>query len=157
LFQKLGQINLNVSIARCFSFVGEFLPLNSGFVIGNFINNILNHEPIKIRSNSNVIRSYMYEDDLVKWLLKILLKANNNCPIYNVGSDHKVNIRKIGLYLAKKNKLNFEFKSVKKSFNDNYVPSINKAKKELNLINNYSTFDAIIKTINLLKKNGKVN
>jgi dTDP-glucose 4,6-dehydratase len=150
LFQKLGQINLNVSIARCFSFVGEFLPLNSGYVIGNFINNILNREPIKIKSNCNVIRSYMYEDDLVKWLLKILLKANNNCPIYNVGSDHKVNIKKIGLYLAKKNKLNLEFKSVKKSFNDIYFPSINKAKKELNLKICYNSYRSATKTLRQL-------
>jgi dTDP-glucose 4,6-dehydratase len=150
-FKKLGRINLDVSIARCFSFVGEFLPLSSGFVIGNFIKNILNRKPIRIRSNSNIIRSYMHEDDLVKWLLKILLKSNNNCPIYNVGSDHKVNIKKMGLYLAKKNNLNFEFKSMKKSFNDIYVPSINKAKKELNLKICYNSYRSVTKTLHQLR------
>ena len=41
LFQTLASSGLKVSITRCFSFVSEFLPLNSHYVIGNIIKNIL--------------------------------------------------------------------------------------------------------------------
>lgn len=155
LFQRLGQKNLDVSIARCFSFVGEFLPINSGFIVGNFISNILNREPIKIKSNYNIIRSYMHEDDLVEWLLKIIFEANNTCPIYNVGSDHRVNIRKLGLYLAKKNKLNFKFEKIKKGLEDIYFPCINKTKKELKLKINFNSYNSVTKTISELSNKSR--
>mgnify|MGYP003335833070 CR=1 FL=1 len=62
--------------------------------------------------------------------------------------------------LAKKYNVNINYASKyssKKIF-DRYVPDIKKAKKKLNLKNNYSSLDAIIKTINLLiKNNEKIN
>jgi nucleoside-diphosphate-sugar epimerase len=39
--QNLSLKGLRVSVVRCFAFVGEFLPLNSHFVIANIIRNIL--------------------------------------------------------------------------------------------------------------------
>lgn len=160
LFEKFAKKGIRVSIARCFSFVGEFLPTNSHYVVGNFIKNILNNKNINIKADYQVVRSYMHEEDLVRWLLKILVHSNKNCPIYNVGSDCFISIDKLANLLSKKYNLNIDFdnsKILKKKF-DIYVPNIQKAKKELNLINNYSTVDAIIKTINLLKKNNeKIN
>ncbi len=154
LFEKFAKKYGKVSIARCFSFVGEFLPTNSYYVVGNFIKNILNNKSINIKADYQVVRSYMHEEDLVRWLFKILVHSNKNCPIYNVGSDDFISIHKLANLLSQKYNLNVNFdnaKILKKRF-DIYVPNIQKAKKELNLINNYSTVDAIIKTINLLIK-----
>ena len=75
----------------------------------------------------------MHEDDLVAWLFKILKSANRNCPIYNVGSDQEINIRKLALYLSNKYKLPIKLKKIKSNFEDRYLPSIHKSKKELNL------------------------
>jgi dTDP-glucose 4,6-dehydratase len=102
LFEKMGNEGLDVSIARCFAFVGEYLPLNSNFVIGNIIQNILDGASIKINANYKIFRSYMYADDLVKWLLKILYTSNTQCPIYNVGSNDKTSIHQVANILAKK-------------------------------------------------------
>lgn len=158
-FQKFGKLGAKVSIARCFSFVGEFLPRNSHYVIGNFIKNILNNQNLKIKADYQIIRSYMHEEDLVRWLLKILNSSNKNCPIYNVGSDNAISIYKLANLLAKKYNLNVDFdnKKISKKIFDKYVPNIQKAKKELNLNINYSALSAIIKTIDILKKNEKVN
>lgn len=160
LFEKFAKEGGKVSIARCFSFVGEFLPINSHYVAGNFINNILNKEKIKIKADYQIIRSYMYDEDLVEWLLNILDYSNNNCPIFNVGSDNAISIFKLATLLARKYNLNTNFdntKNTEKIF-DKYVPNTQKMKKKFNLTNSYSSVDAIIKTINLLiKKNEKTN
>ena len=61
--------------------------------------------------------------------------------------------------LAKKYNLNinYENKKISKNIIDKYIPNIDKAKKKLNLKNNYSSLEAIIETIKLLKKNEEIN
>jgi dTDP-glucose 4,6-dehydratase len=151
IFKKLGKFGLKVSIARCYAFVGEYLSRDKNFVVGNFIENILNKEKIEIKSSHHIFRSYMHEHDLVFWLLKILKNANINCPIYNVGSDQEINIRKLAFYLSKKYKLPIKSKKITNNFKDRYLPSILKAKKELNLTLKYANYSAIDEVINNLK------
>jgi nucleoside-diphosphate-sugar epimerase len=153
LFKELGAKGLNVSIARCFSFVGPHLPLNTHYVIGNIINNILKNKKINIKANYEIIRSYMYSDDLVRWLIKILSHSNMSCPIYNVGSDSRISIQKIVSVLGKKYNLKTHIPKLKNVLSDNYVPDVNKAKKKINLKNSYTSIQAVVKTIQLLKKN----
>ena len=152
LFEKMGNEGFNVSIARCFAFVGEYLPLNSNFVIGNIIQNILDGASIKINANYKIFRSYMYADDLVKWLLKILHNSNTQCPIYNVGSDQGTDIRKLGFDLSRKYKLDVKFEKIVSNFEDRYVPSIQKAKKELKLRLKYNSLDAVNDVIHSIQK-----
>lgn len=153
IFQKLGHYGLKVSIARCFTFVGEFFPKNSNYLIKDIIQNILQKKDILIKSNYKIIRSYMHTDDLVKWLLKIVNKSNNLCPVYNVGSDDYVDVRKLAFLLGKKYKVNVLSNKINKIFVDSYVPNINKAKKYLNLKIKYNSFQAVSDVINNLKKN----
>lgn len=152
LFEKLSSFGIKVSIARCFAFVGEFLPLSSGYVIGNFIQNILKKKKIKINSNYKIYRSYMYSDDLVRWLFKILDNSNIKCPIYNVGSGNKISIHQIANVLAKKYDLDIESPKLSLKKIDHYIPNINKAKKILGLKIHYTSLRAIIETINKLIK-----
>jgi dTDP-glucose 4,6-dehydratase len=153
LFKELGNKVLKVSIARCFSFVGRHLPQNLHYVIGNIINNVLKNKDISIKANYRIIRSYMFSDDLVRWLLKILDHSNNLCPIFNVGSDNKVSIHKIANVLAKKYNLEILSPKISSKKIDNYIPNINKARKELNLTINNDSLGAIQKTINFHLKN----
>jgi nucleoside-diphosphate-sugar epimerase len=152
LFQTLASSGLKVSIARCFSFVSEFLPLNSHYVIGNIIKNILDKKKIIIKANYKIYRSYMHSNDLIKWLIKILDYSNNKCPIYNVGSEKKVTICQIVKFLAKKYKLQFKIPEILLKKKDIYIPNVYKAKKELNLVNELDSIKNIIKTISLIKK-----
>ena len=153
LFQQFGKTGAKVSIARCFSFVGPNLPLNTNYVIGNIINNVLRNKDINIKANYRIIRSYMYSDDLVRWLLKILDNSNNRCPVFNVGSNNKISIHKIANFLAKKYCLKIlSSKKFSKKI-DNYIPNTDKAKRELNLVINNTSLEAIQKTINFYSKN----
>ena len=152
LFRMFGKKKLKVSIARCFSFVGVHLPQDLHYAAGNIIRNILNYENIVINGNYNVIRSYMYSEDLAKWLLKILFYSSKSCPTYNVGSNDVVVLSKLACMLGKRFNLKVKLKSkIYKTKLDKYIPNVSKAKKELNLKNTYSSTDAIIKTIYLLK------
>jgi len=158
LFQQFGKKGAKVSIARCFSFVGKHLPLNEHYAIGNIINSILKNKTISIKANYQIIRSYMYSDDLVKWLLRILENSNHDCPIYNVGSDNAIELHSLATFLGKKYRLNLNFqKRMSKKIIDKYIPSIKKAKKNLNLINSHSSLEAVLKTIRLIKKDKNHN
>ena len=153
LFKNFAKNGYKVSIARCFSFVGKYLPLNSRYVVGNFIKNILDNKPISVKADYEVIRSYMYSDDLVKWLLKILNSSSQDCPIYNVGSSDAISIDRLAILLGKKYNLTVNLKNkINYKKVDRFLPNIQKAKKRLNLKNKFSSFNAIIKTINLLNK-----
>ena len=70
---------------------------------------------------------------------------------YNVGSDQEINIRKLAFYLSRKYKLPRKFKKITNNFKDRYLPSILKAKKELNLKLKYTNYSAIDDVINNLK------
>lgn len=155
IFRQLGDYGIKISIARCFAFVGRFLPRSSKYVVGNIIENILKNQNILIRSNYNVFRSYMYSDDLVRWLIKILENSKENCPTYNVGSENIVNIHKFAIVLAKKYSLNCAVRKIIKKKYDIYVPSTNKIRKKLNLRTKFTSLQAVNKTIELLKKNEK--
>ena len=122
---------LNSSIARCFAFIGLYLPRNQHFVIGNFINSLLHNNSLVVKSNSakNVFRSFMYSDDAIYLLMEILKKSDQTCNIYNVGSDEKMSIISIANYLSKKFKLKIikpKQKNLTKNF---YIPDLTKTKK----------------------------
>jgi dTDP-glucose 4,6-dehydratase len=144
------QFKLPLKTARCFAFVGPHLPLDKHFAIGNFINNILNEEDIIIRSNGMSIRSYMYMSDLVVWLLKILIKGENNTA-YNVGSDYPVKIKDLAGIISE----NFNSKVIIQDEGINeagnmYVPDIERA-KSLGLTIKINLKNAIDKTIKFYK------
>ena len=144
--------NIDTVIARCFAFVGPYLPLDKHFAIGNFINNILNDADINIQGDGTPYRSYMYVSDLVEWLLTILLKAKSN-EAYNVGSDKAVSIAELAkqvsaFSLSKKQNINIAKEKTDGALASRYVPSTDKAQKELGLKCKISLKESIEKTIN---------
>lgn len=144
------QHNLPVKIARCFAFVGPYLPLDKHFAIGNFILNALNNEDIIIKGDGSPVRSYLYASDLTIWLWTILLSGENNIA-YNVGSDQAINIRETAALVANNFSNNTHVKVLTKPSNlpaQHYVPNISKAQSELNLNVNIDINQAIINTIN---------
>ena len=145
--QKLGQEGLDVSIARCFSFVGKYLPLNQHFAVGNFILNAISGDLINVKSDRLVYRSYMYADDLVEWLMAIAQDSNTNCPIYNVGSEEKVEIRElarvVSSYVA--TEVVCEYECTNRGV-DNYIPSTAKVENNLGLRIKHNLQESIKKT-----------
>lgn len=143
------QYNISISIARCFAFVGPYLPLDTHFAIGNFINDGLNRRDITITGNGSPLRSYLYASDMVIWLLTILLKGNTG-EAYNVGSDKAISIKDLATTVAsffpgiKVNILN-QIRPTDR--NQNYIPDVQKTKNQFQFLEETSLLNAINKTI----------
>lgn len=140
--------NLPVKIARCFAFVGPYLPLDKHFAIGNFILNGLNKEDIIIKGDGSPYRSYLYAADLAVWLWTILLKGKENVA-YNVGSDFSLNIKDTAKAVAESFNNSINYQIIGKPTNlpvQRYVPDICRANTQLGLQVEINLDDAIKRT-----------
>jgi len=144
------QYGIECKIARCFAFVGPYLPLDTHYAIGNFIRDALKGGPIKVKGDGTPYRSYLYAADLMIWLLNILLLGENNVA-YNVGSDEDITILELARRVKKCFKKDLKIKVCQPYNNldkhERYVPSIKFAKETLNLTVLFKLNEAIEKTI----------
>jgi dTDP-glucose 4,6-dehydratase len=126
---------INIPIARCFAFVGPFLPLDQHFAIGNFLRDALLGGPVVMNSRGQDFRSYMYAADLATWLWTMLARVDG-CRAFNVGSDHPVSISELARSIACLGNTDIELRCGDTETCQNpthYVPSIERARRELGL------------------------
>jgi nucleoside-diphosphate-sugar epimerase len=142
--------NFEAKIARCFSFIGPYLPLNGRFAISDFILDALSKNSITIKGDGKAVRSYLYMADLVIWLWTILFKGES-CRPYNVGSELPVTIREIAEEFANESVPPLPVSILKKSSHgvaqDYYVPDTSRARSELDLQQSIPLSTAIKKTV----------
>lgn len=141
----------NSIIARCFAFIGPRLPFDKHFAVGNFLGDFLNGSEINVNSKYSIYRSYLYCDDLVEWLMTLLVDSNKfNYKIFNVGSNEEVEIHDLANIFNKKlnNIINYSFDSI---LFERYVPDITLAKNIYNLRINNNLKNSVDKTINIIR------
>lgn len=138
--------DINITIARCFAFIGQDLPFNVHFAAGNFLRDALSHQPITIRGDGKSVRSYLDQRDLAHWLWHLLLSSNGT-NIFNVGSDHAVSILELATtirdIISPQTPIILERKSSSNSPSSVYVPSIKKIYDHHGLRPTYSLEDSI--------------
>lgn len=144
------QYNIRVKIARCFAFVGPYLPLTTHFAIGNFINNVLQQQPIVIAGDGSPVRSYLYAADLAINLWTILLRGQV-AQAYNVGSDVGVSIKDLAYIVAECGDPAVEViikgDSACVGQSSRYVPDVSKGAEEFSLPEPISLKQSILKTL----------
>lgn len=146
---------LSASIARCFAFVGPWLPLDRHFAAGGFLRSALSGGTIVVTARHPVIRSYLHADDLVAWIMRIGLAGNPGCPVFNVGSDQAITIRDLASLVGRIAAVPVEFPpedpDMDASQIDCYVPDIHSARRELGLSVSIPIEEAFMRTLESLR------
>ena len=124
---------LPVCTARCFSFLGPYLPLDRHFAAGNFFRDLLSSGIIKV-NNGTPIRSYLYPADLTIWLWTLLFLGAPGSAI-NVGSDQPVTIQELAQSIAalRPGETSILAPNAYQGPDHRYVPDINKARADFGL------------------------
>lgn len=145
------QYGLAVKIARCFSFIGPYLPLDIHYAIGNFIRDALWRDEVLVKGDGLPLRTYLYAADLLVWLLTIMIQGSVGRP-YNVGSDQVISIADLArlvrdeLAPQKPVRILAPMQQAACASPPSYIPNIERATGELGLIVETQLSEAISKT-----------
>jgi nucleoside-diphosphate-sugar epimerase len=127
---------LETRVARCFSFVGPHLPMDSYFAAGNFIRDACRADAIHVAGDGSPVRSYLYAADLTAWLWRILVDGKPNRP-YNVGSDRPVSMKELAhavrTRVAPEKPVIVRSDAFRRPDLPVYVPDIERARQDLGL------------------------
>ncbi|PLZ01910.1 NAD(P)-dependent oxidoreductase [Burkholderia sp. WAC0059] len=134
-------------VARCFAFVGEDLPLDVHFAIGNFIRDALFRDEIVVNGDGSPVRSYLDQYELARWLLA-LLERGPAARAYNVGSDEAVTLGELAhlvrdLLAPGKPVRIMARRGADNAVRNRYLPDVSLARAELQLVNEIPLADAI--------------
>jgi len=147
--------NFETCIFRCFSFIGENLPLNLHYAIGNFISQALEHNKIVLNGPKNTFRSYLNVNDFCEWITKASLSKNES-KIYNLGSAKSISMFELAKIIASKfdKKIKIETLNKKEAvgnlYRKYYMPDISILKEEFGLLEKISLDESIDKLIKSL-------
>lgn len=134
LYQE--QYGVGTVVARCFAFVGEDLPLNAHFAVGNFVRDALWQKEIIVAGDGTPLRSYLAQQDLAHWLMT-MLESGHPGRAYNVGSDKAISIAELAHLvrdiISPEKPIRILGKADENSSRNLYIPDITCARDELGL------------------------
>lgn len=147
LYEK--QYGIEMKIARCFAFVGPYLPLDAHYAVGNFIRDALQGRAIIVKGDGSPYRSYLYAADLVIWLWTLLSRGRGGIA-YNVGSGRDMTIADVAALVAgnaKQGRVEILGDITAKPYQERYVPNVGRAESDLGLIVRVELDEAIRRTL----------
>lgn len=149
-YSRGDRIGLRATVARCFSFVGPYLPLDSGFAVGNFISDALNGTEIVIRGDGTPRRTYLYAGDMATWLWSIALAGRPGTP-YNVGSDEVISVSDLAHLISTLAggvvPVRVLGEGGRVGAGAAYIPDVTRARTELGLRVSVGLHEAVVRTL----------
>ena len=85
--------NLSTRIVRIFNTFGPRMRLNDGRAIPAFFSQALNNEPITVFGDGNQTRSFIYVEDEINGILKLLFSDEKE-PV-NIGNPEEITVKQI--------------------------------------------------------------
>ena len=137
-------------VARCFAFVGPYLPLDKHFAIGNFLRDAMAGNQITIQGDGTPYRTYLHAADMAAWLWAVLLRGKP-ARAYNVGGHEAVSIgdlaRRTVAALGSSARVEILKQAVPGKPAERYVPDVARARRELALPDPLPLDEAIARTV----------
>lgn len=123
----------NIKIIRIFNTYGPYMDRNDGRVVSNFINQALEGKSLTVYGKGDQTRSFMYIDDLIDGILKMIEKIDFTGPI-NLGNPSEMKVIDLAKTIIQftKSKSKIVFKPPPQDDPMQRLPDIALAKKQLN-------------------------
>ena len=137
-------------IARCFAFVGPYLPLDKTYAVGNFIADGMAGRAIEITGDGTTYRSYLYAAELAAWLWVLLVDGSPG-RAYNVGSGEALTVAELAARVARcftpPPLVVVRGRPVPGQAPARYVPAVERVQSEFGLVPHVSLSDALSRTL----------
>ena len=147
------QYGVDIKIMRIHNTHGPRMALDDGRVVSNFIIQALKNKPLTVYGNGKQTRSFMYIDDLIEAIIKMMNKKNFIGPV-NIGNPHEVriiNLAKEIIHLTK-SQSKITYNSLPEDDPQRRRPDIGLAKKALNWQPKINLEDGLNKTIEYFRQ-----
>lgn len=146
-------LEVNVILARLFTFIGPNLLTKQQYAAPLFISEAVSKNLIKVTGNPNTVRSYMHELTMSDWLFSCL-QTNKMEGIVSVGSSIPVTIRDLVEFISSKtnSKIIFETPNSEISI---YLPTVKNEISYLGVSEGPKWQDSIEKCINIYSRRGE--
>lgn len=144
--------------ARCFAFIGPYLPLDAHFAAGNFLRDRLAGQPVHVRGDGTARRSWLYAADLATCLWTLLLRGTPG-RVYNVGSDADHSVAELAQLAATAGDaprvgVQVDGVPVPGASPDRYVPSVRRLAEELGVAPVTSLREGVERTLRWHRSRG---
>ena len=153
-FDYLRQYGIDTRVIRIFNTYGPKMRPDDGRVVSNFINQIINDEPITIYGDGSQTRSFCYVDDLVDGIINVMqLNENPNTPL-NLGNPNEISVKELAEKIMKICGSNNQIKNINLPLDDpkQRRPNISKATKLLGWKPKIDLDEGLKRTIDFFKK-----
>ena len=155
------EYKVDIRIVRLFNIYGPKMSMNDGRVISNFIVQGLNKEKLTIYGDGSHTRSFMYIDDLLPALIKIMNQDEDLGPI-NLGNPEEVSILKLAQSISSLMNLSVNFNFIKEDLHAGRLddpkmrcPDICRAQSLIDWQPQISLQEGLKKTINYFQEEVK--
>ncbi len=96
------QHGVKVKIIRIFNTYGPKMAVGDGRVVSNFIVQALRNEPITIYGDGSQTRSFMYIDDLLEGMVRMMATPDGVVGPVNIGNSDEIAVKELARLILEK-------------------------------------------------------